>query len=87
MKATVADALDEVRPGTRFGPSGDLHEIGEELGAGAAARVFSCVRLCTGEQLAVKVINLQRLQLLGDLEAHIQKLDREVQILRALRHE
>lgn len=85
--ASVADALDEVRPGTRFGPSGDQHEIGEELGAGAAARVFACVRVSTREQLAVKVINLQRLQLLGDLEQHIEKLDREVQILRVLRHE
>lgn len=87
IAASVADALDEVRPGTRFGPSGDQHEIGEELGAGAAARVFACVRLATREQLAVKVINLQRLQLLGDLDHHIQKLDREVQILRVLRHE
>jgi len=71
----------------RFGQGDDQHEImDEELGCGAAARVFCCRKLLTGEQRAVKCINLQRLTLIGDVEGHIEKLDREVRILRDLRH-
>jgi len=75
-----------LRQGSRFGPQDDLHELGEEVGSGAAARVYTCRRLNTGERLAAKVINLQKLRLLGDLEAHMVKLDREVSILRELQH-
>lgn len=75
-----------VRTGTRFGPEDDLIELGEELGSGAAARVYVCRRLRTGEELAAKVINLQRLRLLGDFESQMSKLDREVKILRDLAH-
>jgi len=83
-KAEAADA--HLLPGVRFGPIDDPHEVGAELGHGAAARVFACRRLRTGEELAVKIINIQRLRLMGDLERHLAKLDREVQILRQLRH-
>lgn len=78
---------DEVlRTGSRFGPQDDQHELGDEVGSGAAARVYTCRRLKTGEQMAAKVINLQKLRLLGDLESHMVKLDREVRILSELQH-
>lgn len=75
-----------LRPGSRFGTEEDPFELGEELGSGAAARVYTCRRLRTGDQLAAKVINLQRLRLLGDFDTHMVKLNREVQILRELKH-
>jgi serine/threonine protein kinase len=70
----------------RFGPGEDLHDIGEEIGFGSAARVFACRRINTGEDLAVKVINLQWLQLRGDRRKEMEKLNREVEILKHLRH-
>merc|ERR1719387_2074646 len=85
--APSAPTQEDVRPGVRFGPEDDIYEIGEEVGSGAVARVYTCQRLRTGEQLAVKVINLQRLKLMGDVEGHMLKLNREVQILQGLRHE
>mmetsp|Transcript_51544 Transcript_51544/g.122612 ORF Transcript_51544/g.122612 Transcript_51544/m.122612 type:complete len:1000 (-) Transcript_51544:54-3053(-) len=78
---------DEIRPGVQFGWDNEWYEVSEEIGSGAAARVFACVHLATGENLAVKVINLQRLALLGDFDGHMQMLDREVSILRGLHHE
>lgn len=77
---------EDVRPGFRFGEEGDLYEIAEPIGSGAAARVYSCVRLQTGGTFAVKVISLQRLKLMGDFESQLVKLNREVDILRELRH-
>jgi len=80
--------LEEVRPGVRFGvPNGDQFEIGDELGRGTAARVFTCRCLRDDERLAVKAIDLRRLRLLGDFDAQMVKLNREVQILQELRHE
>lgn len=76
----------EIRPGTRFGAPRDEYEVDEEIGSGAAARVFACRRLRTGEVRAVKVIDLRRMRL-GDFEGHLAKLDRECQILRKLRHD
>lgn len=78
---------DEVRTGACFGPDDDPHEFGEEIGNGTSGRVFACRRLATNEELAVKVIDLDRLQLLGDVEVHVARLDREVTILRKLQHE
>jgi len=75
-----------VRTGARFGTGDKQFELGEELGSGAAARVYVCKHLRTGDQLAAKIINLQRLRLLGDFDAHMEKLDREVTILRELTH-
>eukprot|EP00930_Biecheleria_cincta_P039797 TRINITY_DN27321_c0_g1_i1.p1 TRINITY_DN27321_c0_g1~~TRINITY_DN27321_c0_g1_i1.p1 ORF type:complete len:921 (+),score=190.72 TRINITY_DN27321_c0_g1_i1:30-2765(+) len=77
---------EAVKPGSRFGPENNLMEIGEELGSGAAAKVYSCTVVATGEEFAVKVINLGKLKLLGDFESHIVKLNREVDILRGLTH-
>mmetsp|Transcript_15064 Transcript_15064/g.40598 ORF Transcript_15064/g.40598 Transcript_15064/m.40598 type:complete len:937 (+) Transcript_15064:188-2998(+) len=86
MAGDSTGAQEIVRTGSHFGPQDDQFELGEELGSGAAARVYVCKRLNTGEQLAAKVINLHRLRLLGDFEAQITKLNREVQILRELQH-
>eukprot|EP00927_Polykrikos_kofoidii_P024799 TRINITY_DN22452_c0_g1_i1.p1 TRINITY_DN22452_c0_g1~~TRINITY_DN22452_c0_g1_i1.p1 ORF type:complete len:1146 (+),score=194.01 TRINITY_DN22452_c0_g1_i1:140-3577(+) len=83
---TSAGSPDEVRTGVQFGPDDDLYEVDDELGSGAAARVFACRRLRTGEELAVKAIDVRRLRLLGDCEGHLTRLDREVRILRRLRH-
>mmetsp|Transcript_28670 Transcript_28670/g.82361 ORF Transcript_28670/g.82361 Transcript_28670/m.82361 type:complete len:943 (-) Transcript_28670:109-2937(-) len=84
--ARAVGSDEVVRAGSRFGPEDDIVELGEELGSGAAARVYVGRRLRTGEELAVKVINLQRLRLMGDFDSQMAKLDREVQILRDLRH-
>jgi len=82
----MPEEVDEVKTGVRFGTDDDPHELGEEVGSGAVARVYSCRRINTGELLAAKVINLQRLRLLGDFEIQMVKLNREVQILRELHH-
>ncbi|CAE7561606.1 unnamed protein product, partial [Symbiodinium microadriaticum] len=60
-----------VRIGCKFGYPSDLLELGEEIGSGAAAKVYVCRRLRTGEELAVKVINLAKLMLMGDYESHL----------------
>lgn len=75
-----------VRIGCKFGYPSDLLELGEEIGSGAAAKVYVCRRLRTGEELAVKVINLAKLMLMGDYESHLVKMNREVQILQGLHH-
>lgn len=77
---------EALRPGCRFGRVDDPFELGEEIGSGAAARVYTCKRVSTGEMLAAKVINLQRLRLLGDFEQSLVKMNREVDILRNLHH-
>jgi len=86
--STLSTAMLEVRPGALFGPADDLHEIREELGNGAASRVFACQRRqAPQERLAVKAVDLRRLRLLGDLQEQLARLDGEVQILRELCHE
>lgn len=77
-------AAEVLKTGTKFGYAHDLLELGEELGSGAAAKVYVCRRLSTGEELAVKVINLGKLRLMGDFEGHLVKMNREVQILQGL---
>ena len=77
-------AGDVLKQGTKFGYANDLLELGEELGSGAAAKVYVCRRLNTGEELAVKVINLGKLRLMNDFEGHLVKMNREVQILQGL---
>eukprot|EP00927_Polykrikos_kofoidii_P035487 TRINITY_DN30040_c0_g1_i2.p1 TRINITY_DN30040_c0_g1~~TRINITY_DN30040_c0_g1_i2.p1 ORF type:complete len:945 (+),score=177.49 TRINITY_DN30040_c0_g1_i2:51-2837(+) len=72
--------------GSRFGFGDAVYELCEELGSGAAARVYACRRVNTGERFAAKVINLQRMRLMGDFEQHMVKLNREVEILRELHH-
>mmetsp|Transcript_132925 Transcript_132925/g.315018 ORF Transcript_132925/g.315018 Transcript_132925/m.315018 type:complete len:884 (-) Transcript_132925:229-2880(-) len=77
---------EALKIGAKFGYPNDLLELGEELGSGAAAKVYVCRRLNTGEELAVKVINLAKLRLMNDFEGHIVKMNREVQILQGLSH-
>eukprot|EP00931_Biecheleriopsis_adriatica_P102230 TRINITY_DN77227_c0_g1_i1.p1 TRINITY_DN77227_c0_g1~~TRINITY_DN77227_c0_g1_i1.p1 ORF type:complete len:1148 (+),score=233.85 TRINITY_DN77227_c0_g1_i1:39-3482(+) len=80
-------ATAEVQPGAHFGPERDKYEIGKELGHGGASRVFACHRTATGEQFAVKAVDLRRLCLLGDLDEQLSRLDSEVGILQELCHE
>eukprot|EP00928_Gymnodinium_smaydae_P072593 TRINITY_DN55930_c0_g1_i1.p1 TRINITY_DN55930_c0_g1~~TRINITY_DN55930_c0_g1_i1.p1 ORF type:complete len:900 (+),score=210.03 TRINITY_DN55930_c0_g1_i1:254-2953(+) len=77
---------EALTPGWRFGPDDDQFVLDEELGSGTAARVHACRRLRTGERLAAKAINLNKLHLLGDVDEQLLKLQREVQILQDLRH-
>eukprot|EP00439_Symbiodinium_sp_Y106_P081443 s1818_g20.t1 len=58
-----------VRIGCKFGYPSDLMLLSnraprQEIGSGAAAKVYVCRRLRTGEELAVKVINLAKLMLM-----------------------
>lgn len=87
MSSPPSLAAAEVRPGARFGPPDDEFEIEQELGSGAASRVFGCRHLATGERLAVKAVDLRRLLLLGNLKDQLARLDGEVEILRQLCHE
>eukprot|EP00929_Paragymnodinium_shiwhaense_P120499 TRINITY_DN92461_c0_g1_i1.p1 TRINITY_DN92461_c0_g1~~TRINITY_DN92461_c0_g1_i1.p1 ORF type:complete len:1191 (+),score=230.61 TRINITY_DN92461_c0_g1_i1:59-3574(+) len=88
MVRVVSTAQEEdVRVGSVFGPADDQYEVERELGSGAAAKVYACRRLSTGESLAVKAIDLKRLRLLDNCDGHLQRLDREVSILRRLKHE
>jgi len=75
-----------VQSGSTFGGPEDLFQLGEEIGSGAAARVYACRRMSTNEEFACKVINLQKLRLLGDFDSQMNKLDREVGILTQLSH-
>lgn len=82
--------MADIRSGERFGPlafTGDEIEIGKELGSGSAAKVYACTRVRTGEELAVKAVDLDRLKLCEDAEAQLQKIEQEVQILRELRND
>lgn len=87
MSSPPSVAAAEVRPGARFGPPDDEFEIEQELGSGAASRVFGCRHLASGERLAVKAVDLRRLLLLGNLKDQLARLDGEVEILRQLCHE
>jgi len=73
-------------PGARFGPADDPYEICEEIGSGAAARVYACKLVRTGDRFAVKVMQLSRMRMMADFEQHITKLNREVEILQNLKH-
>mmetsp|Transcript_74452 Transcript_74452/g.206774 ORF Transcript_74452/g.206774 Transcript_74452/m.206774 type:complete len:703 (-) Transcript_74452:149-2257(-) len=80
---------DNLKPGARFGPlafSGDWIEIGKEIGHGATARVHLCTRMQGGEKLAVKVIDLQRYQLVSSPEEQLKRFETEVQTLRQLQN-
>jgi serine/threonine protein kinase len=85
-----ADDCDNVpiSRGHRFGPSGnpEKYEVDQEIGAGAAAVVFKGHVVESGRPIAIKVINLVRLRLKHDFKREKEKLRREVQILRSLKH-
>lgn len=78
---------NEVEPGTLFGPVDDEYEVGDLLGQGTFAKVFKCRQINTNKELAVKVVSLQRLAFLPDFADQEHMLQREVQILRQVRHE
>eukprot|EP00403_Amphidinium_massartii_P002776 CAMPEP_0178385604 /NCGR_PEP_ID=MMETSP0689_2-20121128/8116_1 /TAXON_ID=160604 /ORGANISM="Amphidinium massartii, Strain CS-259" /LENGTH=790 /DNA_ID=CAMNT_0020005887 /DNA_START=19 /DNA_END=2388 /DNA_ORIENTATION=- len=67
-----------------FGPRENPYTILHELGAGATATVYKCVR---GEEVfAVKAISLQKLRMKQDFAALHERLHRETEILSLLRH-
>ncbi|XP_061589997.1 calcium/calmodulin-dependent protein kinase type II subunit beta isoform X2 [Cololabis saira] len=59
----------------------DEYQLYEELGKGAFSVVKRCVKLCTGQEYAAKIINTKKLS----ARDH-QKLDREARICRLLKH-
>lgn len=72
-----------------FGPKEDpsRYYILEELGAGASATVYRCVkRPPDSQEFAVKVISLQKLRMQSDPKTVLERLHRETQILFSLRH-
>ncbi|XP_028851364.1 calcium/calmodulin-dependent protein kinase (CaM kinase) II beta 1 isoform X32 [Denticeps clupeoides] len=59
----------------------DEYQLYEELGKGAFSVVRRCVKLCTGQEYAAKIINTKKL----NARDH-QKLEREARICRLLKH-
>ncbi|XP_068577078.1 calcium/calmodulin-dependent protein kinase (CaM kinase) II beta 1 isoform X6 [Cebidichthys violaceus] len=59
----------------------DEYQLYEELGKGAFSVVRRCVKLCTGQENAAKIINTKKLS----ARDH-QKLEREARICRLLKH-
>ncbi|XP_069379104.1 calcium/calmodulin-dependent protein kinase (CaM kinase) II beta 1 isoform X25 [Paralichthys olivaceus] len=59
----------------------DEYQLYEELGKGAFSVVRRCVKLCTGQEYAAKIINTKKLS----ARDH-QKLEREARICRLLKH-
>ncbi|XP_019721488.1 calcium/calmodulin-dependent protein kinase type II subunit delta-like [Hippocampus comes] len=59
----------------------DEYQLYEELGKGAISVVRRCVKLCTGQEHAAKIINTKKLS----ARDH-QKLEREARICRLLKH-
>ncbi|XP_028313507.1 calcium/calmodulin-dependent protein kinase (CaM kinase) II beta 1 isoform X17 [Gouania willdenowi] len=59
----------------------DEYQLYEELGKGAFSIVRRCVKLCTGQEYAAKIINTKKLS----ARDH-QKLEREARICRLLKH-
>uniref|UniRef100_A0A8P4G7T7 calcium/calmodulin-dependent protein kinase n=1 Tax=Dicentrarchus labrax TaxID=13489 RepID=A0A8P4G7T7_DICLA len=59
----------------------DEYQLYEELGKGAFSVVRRCVKLCTGQEHAAKIINTKKLS----ARDH-QKLEREARICRLLKH-
>ncbi|XP_047200427.1 calcium/calmodulin-dependent protein kinase type II subunit beta isoform X4 [Hippoglossus stenolepis] len=59
----------------------DEYQLYEELGKGAFSVVRRCVKLCSGQEFAAKIINTKKLS----ARDH-QKLEREARICRLLKH-
>ncbi|XP_016302766.1 calcium/calmodulin-dependent protein kinase type II subunit beta isoform X11 [Sinocyclocheilus anshuiensis] len=59
----------------------DEYQLYEELGKGSFSVVRRCVKLCTGQEYAAKIINTKKLS----ARDH-QKLEREARICRLLKH-
>ncbi|XP_061886804.1 calcium/calmodulin-dependent protein kinase type II subunit beta isoform X1 [Entelurus aequoreus] len=59
----------------------DEYQLYEELGKGAFSVVRRCVKVCTGQEYAAKIINTKKLS----ARDH-QKLEREARICRLLKH-
>mmetsp|Transcript_24103 Transcript_24103/g.58614 ORF Transcript_24103/g.58614 Transcript_24103/m.58614 type:complete len:690 (-) Transcript_24103:256-2325(-) len=69
-----------------FGAADDLYTLGDEIGRGASAVVYKCVRQQTGETLAVKCVDTRWQRLAANRDRELVKLKREMDILRKLRH-
>mmetsp|Transcript_17552 Transcript_17552/g.38646 ORF Transcript_17552/g.38646 Transcript_17552/m.38646 type:complete len:690 (+) Transcript_17552:59-2128(+) len=69
-----------------FGTTEDLYTLGVEIGRGASAVVYKCVRQQTGETLAVKCVDTRWQRLAANRDRELVKLKREMDILRKLRH-
>jgi len=82
--------MEQVKPGCKFGPlafTGDDIEVGDVIASGTQAQVFACTRVRTGEELAVRVINMRQLRLMVENpEEASRKIEGEVRILREVRH-
>eukprot|EP00931_Biecheleriopsis_adriatica_P107494 TRINITY_DN81838_c0_g1_i1.p1 TRINITY_DN81838_c0_g1~~TRINITY_DN81838_c0_g1_i1.p1 ORF type:complete len:709 (-),score=158.06 TRINITY_DN81838_c0_g1_i1:98-2179(-) len=82
----------EVKSGSHVGPlafSGDYIRLGAIIGAGTEGQVYACERETTGERLAAKVIDCQRLHLLfdeHDAGSAERRLEEEVRVLRETQH-
>ncbi|KAM9394464.1 calcium/calmodulin-dependent protein kinase (CaM kinase) II beta 1 [Pholidichthys leucotaenia] len=59
----------------------DEYQLYEELGKGAFSVVRRCIKICTGQEYAAKIINTKKLS----ARDH-QKLEREARICRLLKH-
>lgn len=89
LHGTGLPGEEEFGPGSQVGPlafSGDMIELGSQLGSGATAVVYECRRLRTGESLAVKAIDIGRLSRLEDNALALRRLETEVQALREAQH-
>ncbi|CAE8616278.1 unnamed protein product, partial [Polarella glacialis] len=76
---------EQIEPGVPFGPDGS-YMLGELLGQGSFAKVHGCT-LGKERKLAVKIVNIDNMKFMPDFADQEKLLEREVQILRSLRHE
>jgi len=67
-----------------FGPTNAPYTLLEQVGRGATAIVYRCIR--DGEQFAVKVINLQKLRMRPQSDHILRVLNREAGLHSSLRH-
>ena len=65
-------------------PTHRLYVLHEEIGRGAFSTVYLCTNRVTGEDFAVKVIDLRPLQLRENFDQ--SRLRREVEIMQRLHH-
>lgn len=64
----------------------ELYDLGILLGTGASSSVFSCRERATGEEYAVKIYDLTRIQGSSEEVEHCGRIKREIQILLKLDH-
>ncbi|KAI8379691.1 kinase-like domain-containing protein [Radiomyces spectabilis] len=69
-----------------FSSSMDDYEIVKTIGSGATARVFSAIHKPTRSMIAIKTVNLERLDGFEDGDARLEALRKEIQIMTLCRH-